>query len=276
LESSYTASPNSCGDGVYVSRSFGTSVVRTNTYHLGGLLSNTGGLIAADQFLLKEPAAITAIKWCGFFQDPIVLSNGGSTELKFRISFYDDGLGVPTRQLSQQDVLVRVRDTGVRTRLPDKSPVVYEFVAASLRPVALTPGKTVWISISAVDSPGLWLWSRSFSSLTDTLSVKDESRSQSQPLDWQSNGKFGQLAFTLFTGPIDNVPMSRPEPPPRASLPAASLPRPLTSGSTERPVTIAGRSEPRYTEFARRARVKGSGFELPCEEGWQPKYYRCR
>ncbi len=47
----------------------------------GGLFSNAGGLIAADQFVLKETAAITAIRWCGFFQDAsIVLSDLGPAE----------------------------------------------------------------------------------------------------------------------------------------------------------------------------------------------------
>jgi hypothetical protein len=40
-----------------------------------GLFSNAGGLIAADQFVLKETAAITAVRCWGFFQNPsIVLS----------------------------------------------------------------------------------------------------------------------------------------------------------------------------------------------------------
>src|SRR5438552_1368015 len=127
----------------------------------GGLFSNAGGLIAADQFVLKETAAITAIRWCGFFQDAsIVLSDLGAAEFRFRIRFFEDGSGVPGPEITQQDVTARVRNTGVRTRL-DKGPVIYEFTGASLQPVTVNQGATVWISISALEAPALWLWSRS-------------------------------------------------------------------------------------------------------------------
>jgi hypothetical protein len=124
-------------------------------------------------------------------------------EFRFRIRFFEDGSGVPARQISQQDVSARVRNTGARTRfsIPGKQPIIYEFTAASLQPVIINAGLTVWISISALEAPALWLWSRSIAGVTDTLAVKDEGRNQNEPLDWQSNGKFGQLAFTLLTGP---------------------------------------------------------------------------
>src|SRR2546428_113234 len=74
----------------------------------GGLFSNGGGLIAADQFALKEAAAITAISWCGFFQNAsFVLSDGEAAKFRFRISFFEDGSGVPAGQISQQDVSAR-------------------------------------------------------------------------------------------------------------------------------------------------------------------------
>ena len=60
---------------------YGQSVYEQAPTTSGGLFSNAGGLIAADQFVLKEPAAITAIRWCGFFQDAsIVLSDLGPAE----------------------------------------------------------------------------------------------------------------------------------------------------------------------------------------------------
>ena len=110
----------------------------------GGLFSNAGGLIAADQFALKEAAAITGIRWCGFFQNAsIVLSDGEPSEFRFRITFFEDGSGIPARQISQQDVSARVRNTGVQTRfnIPGKLPIIYEFTAASLRPVAVKGGR---------------------------------------------------------------------------------------------------------------------------------------
>jgi hypothetical protein len=60
----------------------------------GGSLGNAGGLIAADQFVLKETAGITAVKWCGFFQNPsTVLSDrhfdSGSGSLKTGPAFPD-------------------------------------------------------------------------------------------------------------------------------------------------------------------------------------------
>jgi TonB family protein len=227
----------------------------------GGLFSNAGGLIAADQFVLKETTAITAVRWYGFIQDPsIVLSDMERTRLRFRIRFFEDASGTPARQISQQDVSARVVSTEVRTRFssPDRSPLIYEFTAASLEPVTINGGATMWISISAVEAPSLWLWSRSIAGVTDTLAVKDETPVHSDPLDWHSNGKFGQLAFGLFTGRIGDFPLSRPEPPPRPSLRSESDRKPLTSGSTVRPVSIAARSEPQYTDFARRARVIGT------------------
>src|SRR5437867_10364555 len=64
----------------------------------GGLSSNAGGLIAADQFVLKGAATITAIRWCGFFQnESIVLSDGEPAQFRFRISFFEDNSGVPAR-----------------------------------------------------------------------------------------------------------------------------------------------------------------------------------
>jgi TonB family protein len=227
----------------------------------GGLFSNAGGLLAADQFVLKEAAVITAVRWYGFFQSAsIVLSEGELAGFRFRISFFEDGSGVPGRQISRQDVSVRVRNTGVRTRLniPDKLPTIYEFTAATLQPVAVNVGASVWISISAVEAPALWLWSRSVAGVTDTLAVKDEARNQSKPLDWKSNGKFGQLAFTLITGLIGDLPLSRPGPAPRPSLKTEGPSKPFTSGSIERPPTVAVRSEPQYTAFARLARVSGT------------------
>lgn len=240
---------------------YGQSVYEQAPTTSGGLFSNAGGLIAADQFVLKEPAAITAIRWYGFFQDAsIVLSDGEPAEFRFRIKFFENGSGVPARQISQQDVSARVRNTGVRTRLniPGKLPIIYEFTAASLQPIAVNGGTTVWMSISAVQAPALWLWSRSIAIVTDTLAVKDEADNQSQPLDWKSNGKFGQLAFTLAEGSIRDLPLSRPETPPRPSLRTEADGKPLRIGSTVRRPTVAARSEPKYTDFARRARVSGT------------------
>ncbi len=229
----------------------------------GGLLSDAGRLIAADQFVLKEAAAITAIRWCGFFQNaPFVVSDGEPAKFRFRIRFFEDGSGVPARQISQRDVSARIRDTGVRTRLDpmNKLSAIYEFTATSIQPVAVDGGTTVWISISAVEAPASWLWSRSVAGVTDTLAVKDEARNQKEPLDWNSNGKFGQLAFTLFTGSIGDLPVSRPGPPPRPVLRAEAegSSKPLTSGSTVRSPTVASRPEPQHTDFARRARVSGT------------------
>jgi len=228
----------------------------------GGLLSNAGGLIAADQFVLKETTAITAVRWYGFIQDPsIILSDMERTKFRFRIRFFEDASDGPARQISQQDVSARVVNTEVRTRFSSpnrRPPLIYEFTAGSLEPVTINGGATMWISISAVEAPSLWLWSRSTAGVTDTLAVKDETPVQSDPLDWHSNGKFGQLAFGLFTGRIDDLPLSRPEPPTRPSLRSESDGKPLTSGSTVRPPTVAARSEPQYTDFARRARVSGS------------------
>jgi TonB family protein len=230
----------------------------------GGLFSNAGGLVAADQFVLEEPAAITALRWYGFFQNASivlsdVLSDEEPAEVRFRISFFEDGAGVPARLISQQEVAARVRSTGVQIRpmVRSGSPTVYEFTAASLRPVALDSAGTIWISISAVDAPALWLWSRSVASDTDTLAVEDDALDQDERLDWQSNGRFGQLAFTLTTGSIDDLPISRPAPPVRPGLTVEGSSRPLTNSSTERPVSVSARSEPQYTDLARRARVSG-------------------
>src|SRR5262245_57317070 len=136
----------------------------------GGLFSNAGGLIAADQVVLKETSAIAAIRWYGFFQDAkFVLSDGELAPCPFRISIFQDRSGVPGRQISQQNVSVRVRNTGVRSRFNfSENPIIYEFTADSLKVDAINGGATVWISIAAVEAPALWLWSRSIAGTTDT------------------------------------------------------------------------------------------------------------
>jgi TonB family protein len=105
---------------------------------------------------------------------------------------------------------------------------------------------------------GRWGKELRIADVTDTLAVKDEGRNQREPLDWRSNGQFGQFAFTLFTDSIGDLPLSVPEPPPRARLRAEFNGKPFTTGSTVRPPTVAARSEPQYTNFARRARVNGT------------------
>ena len=166
-----------------------------------GVVSNTGGNISADQFVLPRFSMITSVRWFGFFSnagvDPTV------TPVEFTIRFLPDDAGLPAlTPSSEQTVSVQAQDSGFRTTsFSGGERVIYDFVANLGWAFPVSAGQPTWISI-AIAGPApapRWLWSFSPASASDSRATRNTGTTP--PGDWQSREKFGQLAFTLIEPP---------------------------------------------------------------------------
>src|SRR5204862_4246648 len=116
-----------------------------------------------------------------------------------------------------------------------------------------------WISIAAADATICCLWSRSPASFADTLAFRNDSPNPKEATEWQSNGHFGQLAFTLFSGDSAKLFAALPSPAPPTTRPASNgtLNGVFRDGNGVSAPSMIQKIEPQFTDAARKARVRG-------------------
>ena len=173
----------------------GESIYEQPLVTVGGVYSNEGGLVAADQFTIEEPATITGVIWYGFFSDNTI--DPAKTRQDFRISFFSDRSGLPTpRRSYERTVRVRVRDSGRRTTgFTGGQRVVYEFAAESIPPFKVNARTINWISIATPGPPTInWLWSTGSGGQKGTAG---RNTNPARSTDWRQNQQTADLAFSL-------------------------------------------------------------------------------
>jgi len=123
---------------------------------LSGHYSNAPHEVA-DDFTLPSDAAVSRVKWYGFYSN---LSFSPAATVSFSVAFFSDGGGLPDLEQWRQTLSATVTDTGLIVTHPIDHPgrEIYEF-EADFASVTMTGGTPMWLSIAEDDaSTTQWLW----------------------------------------------------------------------------------------------------------------------